>query len=79
LSTRAELITAYEKKLNRQRKLSTDLADIKALLSLDCKHEQTYESKEANDNGYGRWWYVHFKVCKFCGHKEVTHHSEYRL
>jgi hypothetical protein len=74
---RAALFKKLARQQARMAKLSTEIKQTIEQLAVDCQHEHEYETKEANDNGYGKWWYVHYRCCRLCDRKVRTGSSEY--
>ena len=75
--SRKQLRSALAFAIARQDRACQEATAIKAKLSENCMHEETFNTKEANDNGYGSWWYTHYRVCSYCGHRERIGTSPY--
>jgi len=75
--TRTNLIKRLERLKQQAEAITLKAAALKAELAVNCKHESTWEIREASDNGYGSWWYTHYSVCNYCGNKERTGQSPY--
>ncbi len=76
--TRETLLRRYERTLDEYKTAGEALTKARSALAINCLHEKALETKEANDNGYGKWWYTHYDVCVFCQHREYTGRSDYK-
>ena len=60
----------------RQKELNADYKEFRILAKEHCTHPNTYETYKDCDNGYGKWWRIHWDICLTCGKQNSPYNKD---